>query len=57
MINFYRGWRYSCLERERKWRNGLFEPITTPTLMIWGRDDFGKEFDRQHTKLCAEIYR
>ena len=39
MINFYRGWRYGYLERERKWRNGLFEPITTPTLMIWGEED------------------
>ena len=39
MINFYRGWRYGYLERERKWRNGLFAPITTPTLMIWGEED------------------
>lgn len=34
MINFYRGWLYGYLDRERKWRNGLFAPITTPTLMI-----------------------
>lgn len=39
MINFYRGWRLGYLERERNWRNKLFEPIAVPTLLVWGEED------------------
>ena len=39
MIHFYRAYRYGWWERERKWRNNLYEPITTSTLLIWGDGD------------------
>ena len=39
MINFYRAYRYGWWERERKWRQNLYGPITISTLLIWGDGD------------------
>ena len=39
MINFYRAYRFGWWERERKWRQNLYGPITISTLLIWGDGD------------------